>query len=297
MKVLHLYLIFLIALFSVSCNNSKGKEASQGNLSQSKSDVLKVAVMPTLDCLPLYLAQEWGLFHTDSLDVKLLLYTAQMDCDTAVLRGHVDVVVTDLVRAERMKNQGLNLQYLTSTNLFWQLISNRSARIKTIKQLGDKMVAVTRFSGTDYLLTALVDSSKLKNEVFHIQINDINIRLKMLLNNEIDAAFFPEPQATMARKNNHYMLLDTRDKQVELGVIAFNSKKVGSKRKRMLLNTFVKAYSQACDSLNANGIQPYRDILKKYYQLDDKVIQMLPNLKYKKVAMPRENDIQRAKQF
>jgi len=31
--------------------------------------------------------------------------------------------------------------------------------------------------------------------------------------------------------------------------------------------------------------------------LDDKVIQMLPNLKYKKVAMPRENDIQRAKQF
>ena len=59
------------------------------------------------------------------------------------------------------------------------------------------MLAMTRYSATDLLADYAVDSAKLKSEqVFKIQVNDVNIRLKMLLNNEIDAVLLTEPQAT-----------------------------------------------------------------------------------------------------
>ena len=60
------------------------------------SAALKIAVMPTLDCLPLFVAQEYELFDTVNGGVRLKLYNAQMDCDTAVLRGRVEGAVTDL---------------------------------------------------------------------------------------------------------------------------------------------------------------------------------------------------------
>ena len=46
------------------------------------------------------------------------------------------------------------------------------------------MIAITRYSATDYLATLAIDSVHPKYDVYRVQINDVNIRLKMLLNNE-----------------------------------------------------------------------------------------------------------------
>ena len=152
------------------------------------SAALKVAVMPTLDCLPLYVAQYYQLFDSLNGGVRLKFYNAQMDCDTAILRGRVEGAVTDLVRAKRMEKQGLKLRYVAATNAYWQLVTNRNARIHQLKQLDDKMVAMTRFSATDLLTDRARDSVKLApNQVFKVQINDLNVRVQMLQNNEIDA--------------------------------------------------------------------------------------------------------------
>ena len=48
------------------------------------SAALKIAVMPTLDCLPIYVAKERQMFDT-AVDIRLKRYRAQMDCDTALI--------------------------------------------------------------------------------------------------------------------------------------------------------------------------------------------------------------------
>ena len=122
---------------------------------------LKIGVMPTLDCLPVYLAYEDSLFLKQGVTVHLYRYNAQMDCDTAIVRGRVEGTVTDLVRAARIEKKGVPLFYPVSTNLYWQLISNRKARVSELKQLSDKMIAITRHSATDYLADLAIDSAKL----------------------------------------------------------------------------------------------------------------------------------------
>ena len=122
--------------------------------------------------------------------------------------------------------------------------------------------------------------------MFRIQINDVNVRLAMLLNNEIDAVWLPEPQATEARMKGGNVIADSRDKKKVLGVLAFRAEVMKDSHRRKQLSVFGKAYNMACDSLNKNGLQHYSEVLKKHYGIDDKVIKVLPKIKYTHMKKP-----------
>ena len=262
------------------------------------SAALKVAVLPTLDCLPIYLAEDHEMFDTVA-DIRLKQFTAQMDVDTALLNDRVELGVTDLVRAERMMKQDSLIEYLTATNAYWQLIANRVARITDLKHLADKMLAMTRYSVTDLLGDLAVDSAKLKPErVFRIQINDVNVRLKMLENNEIDALLMTEPQAAQARLLKHKVLLDTRKQDMQMGAIVMRSKVLAERNRKVQLKVFIKGYNAACDSINKYGISHYRDLVMKYCKVKREAVDTIPkNLKFSHIKKPREKDIEQARKW
>lgn len=289
-------LVSALLLGMASCGDSQQKRLRLSKQEKARLDSidrasLKVGVMPTLDCLPVYLAYEDSIFLKLGVTVHLYRYNAQMDCDTAIARKRVEGTVTDLVRAARLQKQGTQLFYPVSTNLYWQLITNRKARISELKQLSDKMIAMTRHSATDYLSTLVIDSVKTKYDVYRVQINDLNIRLRMLLNNEMDAAWMPEPYATQARMAKHVALADSRDKNLQLGVIAFRSKLKAEPRRKNQIDRFVKAYDIAVDSINKNGVQHYAALLTKYYGIDAQTVSNLPKLKYSHAMEPRQRDL------
>ena len=95
----------MLATLLFACNGKGNAPQTQGQQQTTNDSTLRIAVMPTLDCLPLYVADAAGLFDEANLKVRLVKYTAQMDCDTAILRGRVQGVFTDLVRAERMRQK------------------------------------------------------------------------------------------------------------------------------------------------------------------------------------------------
>jgi len=161
--------ILVCLLLLVACGQSYEETKRLTRLQRREamrqdSAALKIAVLPTLDCLPLYVAQHYDLLDTLHGGVRLKMYNAQIDGDTALLRGRVEGLVTDLVRAKKMEQQGLKVRYWAVTNSYWQLLSNRQARIRKLRQLEDKMIAMTRFSATD-LLSDLVGSQRPTNKL------------------------------------------------------------------------------------------------------------------------------------
>ena len=257
--------------------------AERAKLKTADSLALKVGVMPTLDCMPLYLAKERRLFDTLGVDVRLRMRKAQMDIDTALIGGSVEGAVSDSVRVARMQSRGTALTVLGTTNTSWQLVGNRSARLKEVKQLGDKMVAMTRYSATDFLTDYVLKGVKTTATVYRVQINDVPLRLQMLLNNEMDALWLPEPQATTAREHGHTVLWDTEKHNLWLGRVVFRDKALGDARVRKQIDVFKKAYNMACDSLNQRGIAAYADLLMKYCQTDQKTLDALPKVKFRKL--------------
>lgn len=289
----------LIASCGVSYKESKRlSRLERIRLAKEDSAALKIAVMPTLDCLPLYVAREYKWFCDGKTDIRLKYYTSQIDCDTAILNGRVEGSVSDLVRVARMNSRGAKLKAQIATAAYWQLITNRNSRIRELKQLDDKMVAMTRYSVTGMLAQHVVDSVKLANEkVFRVQINDVNVRLQMLQNNEIDAIFATEPQATMARLAKHKVLLDTRKLGWNMGVITFRDKPMKDVDRKRQYDVFVKAYNQACDSINKNGIARYADLVQKYCHVERTQIDSIPKMRYEHAVGPRQTDMARAEKY
>ena len=245
-------LMLLLAIGFAGCGKSEAERHRLSKKEKARLDsldraALKIAVMPTMDCLPIFLACDDSIFQQQGVDVHLRRYTAQMDCDTAIERKRVEGAVTDLIRAHHIEKRGTALTYPISTNLYWQFITNKRSRISELKQLSDKMVAMTRYSATDYLATLAIDSGKPKYDAYKVQINDLNIRLRMLLNNEMDAMLLPEPQATKARLEQHVKLFDSRDKNLQLGVVAFRKKILSEPRRKDQVAKFIKAYNIAVD--------------------------------------------------
>ena len=295
-------IIVVASLAACGGGNSYEERRRMGKVERARLDSInraafKVAVLPTLDCLPLFVAREAGIFDTLGVSVRLRMFRAQMDCDTAVIGGSVEGTVTDLVRAERLQRQGISLRYPIATDAYWQLITNRLARIKELKQLSDKMIAITRYSATEALATMAIDSVKPKYDVYRVQINDLDVRLHMLLNNEMDAMLLPEPQATTARTMGHPVLMDSRDKQLRFGVFAFRSRELTQPRRRDQLNRFIKGYNMAVDSINKNGLQHYAALVGKYCNANEKTLKALPVPRFRHAAAPRERDILIARKY
>ncbi len=284
-------------LLIIACGQSYEEQkrmsrAERIRLAREDSAALKVAVMPTLDCLPMYVARQYGLYEQLGVDVRLKYYTAQMDCDTAIVNRRVEGTVTDVVRAQRIAAAAIPLTYVAATGAYWQLISNKNARIKNLKQFDDKMIAMSRLSATDLLSDYVADSVGLSDErVFKVQINDVNIRLKMLENNMMDALWLAEPQATAARMARHRVVLDSRKLDMWLGVIAFRKELLADTARKKQVDVFVKAYNMACDSINRHGIRKYDKLISKYCGVSGDVVLSIPeNIKYNHAAVPRNRD-------
>ncbi|MBQ7422826.1 MAG: ABC transporter substrate-binding protein [Prevotella sp.] len=292
----------LFGAFLFSCGDSEKERGLQTKAKREQQmkeyeSAFKVAVMPTIDCLPIYLLKDSMLYDTTKVDIRLRRYKAQMDCDTALVGGSVQGSATDLVRSERLKSKGLSLEYVAATNAHWKLIANKRARLKELSQFSDKMIAMTRYSATDLLTDKAMMHAKTKYPAYKIQINDVELRLRMLIGNEMDAAWLPEPQATEARIAGHNLLMDSQKDSLSLGVVAFRKTDLSEKRRRQELDEFVRAYDRACQLINQHGIGYYSALIQKYMNADRQVVEALPKMTFDRAFSPKPKNIAQAQAF
>ena len=293
------YLLILAVLTLVSCGKSD-KELQAERQAQKLAEreayqkAYKIAVMPTMDCLPAYLLKDSLLYDTAKVDIRLCRFNAQMDCDTAMIGGSVQAAFSDLVRTERLKHRNkVLMHYLTDTNLNWQLIADKESKLKQLSDLSDKIVAMTRYSGTDLLTDMAVKKAKPKYQVFRVQVNDVLVRLAMLQNHEIDAYWFAEPQITKALSADNNSLFNSEDAGVHLGVVAIMDKV----RRQDEEVAFAEAYDKAVEQINKNGVKYYSALIQKYMKVDEAVVRALPDIKYTKIGPPRKANLLMARNF
>ena len=82
-----------------------------------------------------------------------------------------------------------------------------------------------------------------------------------------------------------------------MGVMAFRDKPMKDVDRMRQYDVFVKAYNQACDSLNKNGMAHYSELLEKYFKVDEKSLKALPKIRFEHAIGPRQKDIDKAEKY
>lgn len=291
--------VVVLVLIIVSWLIIKSQQPTESNQEQSVDTLaLHVAVMPTLDCLPMFVADADSLFDEVGVSVVLDHFTAHMDCDTALAKGSSLIAFSDVIRAQRLIRKRVPLTFLSSTALSWKFITNKKSRVTDAKALKEKLVAVTRFSATDYLAESVVDSAKLKrDEVYRVQINDIGVRLKMLVNNELDGAILPEPQSEEALNYRHNLLVDFTKFNPSLGAIVMREDKMKNKNRQKQLDAFCKVYDMAVDSIKKYGVQHYGNLIRQYCKVKPSAVDSIKTVNFNKISPVPQSSITLAQEW
>jgi len=230
------------------------QEAMLSPEEQARQDslALHVAVMPISDCLPIYYAERTGLFDSLGVDVRLMEFMSQMDCDTALMRDHAQLGYTDMPRIILMQGEGAQLRVVMQLQGRLQLVGARTKRLRALKNLKEKMVALSRHSYSDYWSDCIMEKAGLQqNDIYRPQINDVQLRLSMLCEQLIDAALLPEPYGEVARLRGNTLLFTTPDSTSHFPCLVIQKSAINDKHRKAQTLLFIKGYNQAVSQLNA----------------------------------------------
>lgn len=251
---------FIFILFS--CTHRQDSVQVDADSTSVGTGTLRVAVMPAMNCLPVYYAERSGLADSLGLKIELLRYQAQMDIDTAITCGHVDIAYTDLIRQARLSKQ-VTLLPFASCDEPLSLISLKTKRVKQVNQMKEQMIAVSRLSATDYWCDRLLDSTRTSyDDIYRPQVNDVRLRAEMLRQGLIDAAMMGEPFATWMTMLGHKRLFLSKGKQPRLYAWATTS--ATEAQQKAFCNLIDSALVRMKRESQATLV---RDILKQDYQL------------------------------
>ena len=253
-RILYIILPFVIAgLFS--CNDSK-----DDSVVEYDSTALHVALVPTMDNLPLYYAQETGIFDSLGANIELLTYSSAMDCDTAFTNGEADGVVSDIVKANIWRSRGDSVKVVMRTDLNLFLMSTHSSRIKSVNNIKEKIMAITRNSALDYMADKVMEHIKLPLlQLNKPQINDIALRCKMTDQNQYDGAFLPEPYAMEAENNGAHRLISSSELIGNLSAVIFHDSIVAKRNDD--IHKLVEGYDIAVNRLNVLNERGDKDMI------------------------------------
>ena len=254
-----------------SCSERQEAMHSDTDSTGIDTTCLRVAVMPTMSCLPAYYAERSGLADSLGLEMVLLRYQAQMDIDTAILRGHVDIAFTDLIRTHRLSKQ-VPLTPFASCDESLSLISLKTKRVKRVNQMKEQMIAISRLSATDYWCDRVLDSTRTNHDdIYRPQINDVRLRAEMVHQGLIDAAMMGEPFATWMTMSGHKRLFQSKGKRPRLYAWAACSSATKQQQKafRVVLDSAIVRLGRESEAALL------RDILKQDYQLPPALVDTL----------------------
>lgn len=274
-------ILFVVAMISSGCNRQEtsgesNRSDSEGNSSERASiafDTINVALFPAEDALPMLYANEWGILDSVGIKANFLVYRSQMDAEQALSIGKAHVGMSDLFRTVWMQGQKKPVAWLFSCGRKLFLVPDKILRLSSVSQMGDHIIASSRFSMDDYYLDQCLSkagksasrnssansksagtASGAHSVTLRSQINSLPLRLSMLMSHQVDAAVLNDFQARKAFAQGYKSIGGVSKGDMSFGGYACNSQWAATHVKD--LRRLRQAYEIASKRLSAGDTLP-----------------------------------------
>jgi len=199
-------------LLGVDSSDQGSSRKSAGSPEKTK---IKIAMLPTMDAVPLYLAMDSGYFAEEGLEVTPVTAASGQDCVNKLVSGDVDLAFSSYTPFFLAKSKAADIKLVADATSgapgYAMVVTMPNSPIKTIRDMAGRRVAITARYTMSHLLVESqlkvngVDSSTIRwDEVPFPQMAD------RLAKGQIDAALLVEPFLQQAAKSiGAYPLFDT----------------------------------------------------------------------------------------
>ncbi len=240
----------LISLVLASC--------LPANQAASPSASLRMAVLPIIDALPLYVAQQEGFFQDHGVAVELIPVASAPERDQLIAAGQADGMINEtisdmLFNKETIQVQAVRYALRPSPGYghFFILASGPSG-ITAPAGLKGVEIGVSQGTVIEYVTERLLASEGLSaDEIVTLPVPKIPDRMALLASGELQAATLPDPLGALAVQSGAVIVLDDSE-YPEYGFSIYSFRKAVIDSQPDSVSGFLAAIETAVELINSD---------------------------------------------
>ena len=252
-------LTIILSPLSACSPNSSGKTED--------TKTVKIATLPVIDTLPMYVAEQEGLFTKHDINVQFIPASSAPKRDELVSSAQADGMINEVVSTifyNRDETQVQIVRYArvaTEDSPIFRILSSNKSQITDLNSLKGVEIGVSTGTVIEYLTYRLLQAEGFSlQDINLIAVPDIGQRMALLGSGELDAAMLPDPLASLVISQGANLVLeDSTHPEFSHSVYTFRADFIQENQET--LRGFLAAIEDAVDLINEDP-QKYNALLE-----------------------------------
>ena len=229
---------------------------------------LKVAVLPIIDTLPMYVAQQEGLFTKYGVVVEFVPVSSAPERDQLLAAGGADGTINETLAVMLFNREQVQMQIVRyalrpteGSGHFFILASDKSG-ISSIEGLKGVEIGVSQGTVIEYVTERLLQADGFTpDEIRTVVVPKIPDRMALLASGELAAGVMPDPLASLVVSQGGMVVADdSNHPEYGFSVISFRKDVIDANPETV--RGFLAAVEEATARLNAEPAR-YKDVLSE----------------------------------
>lgn len=248
-----LSLIAVLSLIPGACT-----QASTPTTAPTEPITLRMALLPILDTLPMYVAQQEGLFVKHNITVEFIPVASASERDQLIVANQADGMINETLSTALYNKEQAQVQIVryarvaTSDQALFRILAAGNSDITNVEDLKGVEIGISEGTVIDYLTDRLLQAEGFSPEdIKTIAVPKIPDRLALLGTGELKAAMLPEPLSSLAVQQGAKVILDdTQHPEFSYSVMSF--RKAVIDQHPDAIRSFLAAIEEAVALINAD---------------------------------------------
>ncbi len=221
---------------------------------------LRLGLLPILDTLPFYVAEEAGYFAEYGVQVEAVPVNSALERDQLLLAGEIDGMVNDVISTAIFNQDGPRIQIVAQARRAYEdapqfrILAAPESGLSTPQDLVGVEIAVSENTIIHYIAQRILENEGLSADelVFRPEPN-IPVRYQLLMEGALKAACLPDPLAQAAIENGAILIADDSalwEKGYSQSVLSFRVEVIEEHPEAV--EGFLRAWTQAVQDIDEN---------------------------------------------
>jgi len=241
--------------------------ATQGGES-APIPTLRMVLLPIIDNLPMYVAQQEGLFAKYGVNVAFIPVASAAERDQVIAAGQGDGIINEIVSTILYNKDGVQVQIVrlarvpTPDSAQYHILVSGQSGITSVEQLKGVPIGISQGTIIEYITDRLLEAEGLApTDIKTVAVPKIPDRLALLSSGELKAATIPDPLAYLAvQQGASFLVQDSKYPQYGHSTYAFRKPVID--QNPAAIRAFLAAIEDAINDINADPTR-WGELLKE----------------------------------
>jgi NitT/TauT family transport system substrate-binding protein len=254
---------------------------------------LKIAVLPIIDTLPMYVAQQEGLFAEHGVSVEFIPVASAPERDQLIAAGAADGTVNETLAVMLFNRENVEMQVVryalrpTEEHGHFFILASGQSAISSVDELKGIEIGVSQGTVIEYVTERLLQAQGLAaDEIKTVAVPKIPDRMALLASGELSAGVMPDPLASLVVGQGGVIVADDSSyPEYGFSVISFRKAVIDSDPEAV--RAFLAAIEDATTLLNAQP-DTYKNVLSEQKLVPEPLLENYESPEFPSAGVPTE---------